>query len=206
MDILYEIMQFAARAPEWVALAVCPGLILLSALIFTLAGGRKAYPFVAAALCGVQFSLLSVREERSALFCLGLSVTASALFALLFLIPRPRRGKKKENRAEQIYRKFREELSEPADRAESQPPKVCCFEEPPAERVSPEESGMRLSHADSLLAKLRTVKLSAGDRLEADSLARTLDAYRGRSLTSEELRALNDCLATVLRLTAKYKL
>lgn len=203
MDILYEIMQFAARAPEWVALAVCPGLILLSALIFTLAGGRKAYPFVAAALCGVQFSLLSVWEEGSALFCLGLSVAASALFSLLFLIPRPRR-KKKEDRAEQIYRKFREELSEPAEGAH--PPKVCCFEEPPAERVSPEESGMRLSHADSLLAKLRTVKLSAGDRLEADSLARTLDAYRGRALTSEELRALNDCLATVLRLTAKYKL
>ena len=204
MDILYEIMQVAARAPEWVALAVCPGLILLSALIFTLAGGRKAYPFVAAALCGVQFSLLSVREEGSALFCLGLSVAASALFALLFLIPHPRRGKKKENRAEQIYRKFREELSEPAEGAH--PPKVVCFEEAPAERVSPEESGMRLSHADSLLAKLRTVKLSAGDRLEADSLARTLDAYRGRPLTSEELRTLNDCLATVLRLTAKYKL
>ena len=204
MDILYEIMQVAARAPEWVALAVCPGLILLSALFFTLAGGRKAYPFVAAGLCGVQFSLLSVREEESALFCLGLSVAASALFALLFLIPRPRRGKKKENRAEQIYRKFREELSEPAEGAH--PPKVCCFEEAPAERVSPEESGMRLSHADSLLSKLRTVKLSAGDRLEADSLARTLDAYRGRPLTSEELRTLNDCLATVLRLTAKYKL
>lgn len=205
MDILYEIMQVAARAPEWIALAVCPGLILLSALFFTLAGGRKAYPFVAAGLCGVQFSLLYAREEGSALFCLGLSVAASALFALLFLIPRPRR-KKKEDRAEQIYRKFRAELSEPAEHADSHPPKVCCFEEPPADRVSPEESGMRLSHADSLLAKLRTVKLSAGDRLEADSLARTLDAYRGRALTSEELRALNDCLATVLRLTAKYKL
>lgn len=206
MDILNEIMRVAAEAPEWVALAACPGLIFLSALIFTLAGGRKAYPFVAAALCGVQFSLLSAREEGSALFCLGLSVAASALFALLFLIPRPRR-KKKEDRAEQIYRKFREDLREhPAEHAEPHPPKVCCFEEPPAERVSPEESGMRLSHADSLLAKLRTVKLSAGDRLEADSLMRTLDAYRGRALTSEELRSLNDCLATVLRLTAKYKL
>ena len=33
-----------------------------------------------------------------------------------------------------------------------------------------------------------------------------MDACRGKALTGEELSSLNDCLAAVLKLTAKYKL
>ena len=69
-----------------------------------------------------------------------------------------------------------------------------------------EESSMRLSHATDLLEQLTKSELSASDRLEADALAHTLEGYRDKELTFEEMRSLNDCLATILKLTAKYKL
>ncbi len=78
---------------------------------------------------------------------------------------------------------------------------MCCFEEEPPALPSP-----AASYAESLLAKLQKEKLSPTDRLEADVLARTLSALKGRPLTEEEARTFNDCLATILRLTAKYKL
>ena len=37
-------------------------------------------------------------------------------------------------------------------------------------------------------------------------LARTVSAMQGRMLTAEEKNTLNDCLASVLKLTAKYNL
>ena len=63
-----------------------------------------------------------------------------------------------------------------------------------------------LSYALSLLDKLRREELAATDRLEADMLGKTLLAMRGRLLTMDEKNTLNDCLASVLKLTAKYKL
>ena len=63
-----------------------------------------------------------------------------------------------------------------------------------------------LTYALSLLGKLRQGELSATDRLEADMLGRTLSVMQGRLLTVEEKNTLNDCLASVLKLTAKYKL
>ena len=63
-----------------------------------------------------------------------------------------------------------------------------------------------LAYALSLLEKLRRGELSATDRLEADMLGRTLSVMQGRLLTAEEKNTLNDCLASVLKLTAKYKL
>ena len=65
---------------------------------------------------------------------------------------------------------------------------------------------MRLSHAEELLSRLKTAPLAGSDRLEADALSRTLCGMRERKLTAEEMRILNDCLASVLKLTAKYKL
>ena len=58
----------------------------------------------------------------------------------------------------------------------------------------------------ALLAKLKKEKLSPADRLEIEALTRTVEGYRGKSLSEKELHLVNDCLATVLKLTAKYKL
>ena len=80
------------------------------------------------------------------------------------------------------------------------PVKECCFD------AQVQEEAPELAHATALLGKLQKCKLSSADRLEADALARTLSALKGRALTLDEQNTLNDCLASVLKLTAKYKL
>ena len=118
----------------------------------------------------------------------------------------PAFGKKRadapKSRAERLYERFREELTELPDRPAAQPPKVCCFEEPSA----PVQDAPEPSYAMKLLEKLQKEKLSPTDRLETDVLSHTVSGLSGRPLSEEEARTLNDCLASVLRLTAKYKL
>lgn len=200
----------AQNVPDWVPLIACPVLLALCALAFTLFGGRRGYLYVAVALGGIAFFLVCCMEglQTAALF-LALYAAEGALLRLLFFIPCPLRrrkeGKKRESRAERIYERFREEQT-PVHRTESgRPPKICCFEEP-TPTASAEESGMRLNHVLSLLGKLKDEKLTPTDRLELDVLSRSVDAFREKILTEEELRSLNDCLASVLKLTAKYKL
>lgn len=58
-----------------------------------------------------------------------------------------------------------------------------------------------------LLKKLQIQQLSAGDRLDADSLKTLLTVYAAKDgLKPIELRALNDGLSRVLRLASKYAL
>ncbi len=86
------------------------------------------------------------------------------------------------------------------------PPKVCCFNQEPEGGVTAQEYGVSLSYADTLLKKLRSKKLKAGDRLETEELLRRLDCYREKPLDVGERSSLNDCLASILKLTAKYQL
>lgn len=120
---------------------------------------------------------------------------------VFFPIARRKSGKKK-SREERVYEKFRADLEEP--RKQSAPPKVCCFEEPPARPAA--DSGMQLSHVSALLQKLKREKLSPADRLETDLIAQEVESCAEKPLTPDALERLNDLLATVLRLTAKYRL
>ena len=64
----------------------------------------------------------------------------------------------------------------------------------------------QLAHVDSLIGSLREKELAPADRLELDAVVRTLEDCRGRALTAAEQRTLNDCLSSVLKLSAKYSL
>lgn len=204
MDDFFELVKGVGDTPVWIPLILVPVCTLVSAVLFTLLGGRRFYPVSAIALGGIGLSLLGARDMAAALFFLGLYAAGSALLSLLFLLPRPRRRGRAE-KAQRIYERFHTRLEEPeAPASAEKPPKICCFEEPP-ERPA-EECGAKLAHAEALIKKLRALKLGAGDRLEAEACARLLDGYRSRPLSAAEQSNLNDCLATVLKLTAKYKL
>lgn len=63
----------------------------------------------------------------------------------------------------------------------------------------------RLSHARTLLAKLREASLSTADRLETEEMSRLLAAYMKKSrLTADDLRAINDTFSGIVKLSAKY--
>lgn len=202
MEIFRQITEIFSAAPGWVPLIVLPAVVIVAAVLFTLLGGRKAYPFVAVGLGAAGFALMCCMTAlEDAFFYAGLFALIAALLRLLFFIPKPVRRKKATSREQRIYEKFRGEPLTANLVREDVPAKVCCFEEEERTEQPPE-----LSHALSLLDKLRREKLSSSDRLETDVLARTVSALKGRTLTESEKDTLNDCLASVLKLTAKYKL
>ncbi len=200
MEVFSELVFYLSRTPEWVYLIALPACALVLAIVFALCGLRKIYPFAAAGLALLGAALAAAKNAAFGLVYCGISCALYLLFALFLLLPAVKK-KKRESREERVYRKFHTQLETPSA-APDLPPKVCCYEEP----STAEESGMRLSYVTTLIAKLKNCKLVPSDRLELEALGHSVDACRGRALTGEELSSLNDCLAAVLKLTAKYKL
>ena len=209
MDLILKIANLLAKTPDWVLLYIVPALILVAAVGFIFAPKRGWYCCPATVVIAAGFIIACSKDTSLAFIYLGGLVALGALFALLFLIPCPKRreGKVRKSRVDELYEKFHEELSEkPYMPRSAMPPKVCCFEKDTQAGTTAGEYGMSLTYADSLIAKLRSKELSAGDRLEAEELSRRLDCYRNKPLTEAERDTLNDCLASILKLTAKYQL
>ena len=209
MDFILKILNALAKTPDWVLLYVVPVLILAAAVGFVFAPKRAWYCCPATVIIALGFAMAYAKDATLAFLYLAVLVALGALCSLFFFIPRPKRTEKKvkKSRVDELYEKFREELSEkPYAPRGAMPPKVCCFERDPEGSATAGERGMNLDYADSLLAKLGTKDLTAGDRLEAEALARRLDCYRDKPLTESERDTLNDCLAAILKLTAKYQL
>lgn len=69
------------------------------------------------------------------------------------------------------------------------------------------ERDVRLGHIFSALERLRDLPLSAGDRLEAQKTEELLTVYRAKgALSPAEADTLNDILAALLKMMAKYRL
>ncbi len=202
MEMLETIARFFAPTPEWVPLFALPALLFPAAALFARLGKRRGYPAAALGLgaLGVFLTACGGGPQLSLVYA-ALFAAVAALASLFLLLPAGKRTKR--DRERETYEKFRIPLD--GTPASEQPPaKVCAS--PAEESASAEACGLRLSHAKSLLGSLRAAKLSASDRLEADALERAVEGYGTRALTQAELDSLNDCLASVLKLTAKYKL
>ena len=204
MEILQKAITFIGEnIPSYVPLIICPAVLVLVAVLFTLFGGRKAYNPLAAAIGMLVFVLLCCRADvdlKTAFVFTGVFAAVAALLRLLFLCPTAIRKKSAEElkkRDEEIYEKFHEDVGYDDDEDFS-------YEAPSDEAIV--DNNASLTNVVKLLAKLRGEKLSATDRLEADALSQTVNGFIGKTLTAKELHTLNDCLAAVLKLTAKYKI
>lgn len=209
METFLNIIETIGKAPAWLPLVFLPCVLGVVAAVMTVLGGRRFYWYLAAPIGGLAFFLmLCMGDLKTAFVFLGLYATLAFLLRLLFLIPCPLTYKRTRGRREEkIYRKFREELKGQISDANVDVkvlPVPVAAEPTPC--VTAEESGTRLNHVTELLAQLKKEELSPTDRLEADALSRSVEAFAGRALTEEEMSMLNDCLAAVLKLTAKYKL
>ncbi len=213
MEMFLTMIDSIGKAvPAWVPFIFLPSLLVLVAVVLTLFGGRKLYRYFAVVFGALSFFLITcIDDTRSSFVFLGLYVALAFALRLLFFIPCPltfRRTKNKRGaREEKIYRKFRESLTEQmSGMGEGQRALPAGGGSEPAPHVTAEECGMRLNHVSDLLAQLKKEELSPTDRLEADALSRSLEMFRNKALSEEEICVLNDCLAAVLKLTAKYKL
>ena len=133
---------------------------------------------------------------RPALGVLLLAVLASYLLAAPLFLPVRRSGEARRGR-----RSVRPEGKKTKGRAAD-----VRREEGAARRVVVEKD-VRLGHIFSTLERLRDLPLSAGDRLEAQKTEELLTVYRAKgTLTSAEAETLNDILAALLKMMAKYKM
>lgn len=198
MEIFYKIMDALSKIPAAVSLTAAPGLLILCGFLFAALGLRRAYPWLALGLGAAGFVLTACRDLSAGLVFLGFMAALAALGKLFFLIPFKRKGH--AERGDELYEKFHQ----PLDVSEEELAPGVGEEEETFSGV--EQSDLRLAHARELLETLKRSELSASDRLEADALSRTLDGFGMGELSEEKIRALNDCLATILKLTAKYKL
>ncbi len=209
MEAFEAVLSVLAAVPLWVPLLLYPAVLAAFALSTYFLGGRGAYPYVAVALGGAAFTLLCCRESLAASFAfLGLYSAFAALLRFVYFIPgKGRKKRKRRSREERMYEKFAAHPKEnlPKERAALSPPKVCKFEEE-APVSSAKERGMQLKYAEELLARLKKCALTPGDRLETEALSSALDRYGSGMLTEGEMNALGDCLASILKMTAKYKL
>ncbi len=194
MEYFKVLTDLTARVPDWcIFLPPCIFIALFVPLV--LKRCRRIYTGAALLLGGAGCLLLSGDAAAMLAYGVCFAILWGALFPFFFL---PKREKK--SREERIYETFKPEI-EPRPRREKELPKVCCFDEPTADPSL--EDGICLDHVRKLLDRLRREKLSAADRLEVDTLAGRLT---GEAHTAAEAEARNDALASVLRLTAKYKL
>lgn len=191
-----EFLELVAQLPGWLLYFGAPALLVLAGIVLVLVRAERAYPPVALLLGAAGLVLVAGIAESSSDFVVwaALYAAVAALVRFLFFIPAPKK-KQKQDRSEEIYETFHVGLDEEMPAEEELPP-----------ALSAEEGELQLAHVDSLIAKLKAAELDAADRLELDAVVRALDLYRGRALTAAEQRTLNDCLSSVLKLSAKYSL
>ncbi len=211
MDIFVNFLdQIKAGVPAWVGLVAVPAVLVLVAVLLWLFGGKPVFLGVAGVLGGAGFLIVALHAQTTVALCyLALYLVLCGILRVLICIPSPVGRKKRGKREERIYKKFYEPLkAEPSAPATGKPPKVVCYEQAPATPAASTaaDCGMSLGYVSGLIARLKSEQLSPTDRLETEVIERTVEGYKNRELTEEELGVLNDCLATVLKLTAKYKL
>lgn len=196
MDIFSFITTSIASLPQWVCF-LPPALFFVCAVPTVILRRRRLFRWTAA-LCLVFGGLLTYSMQERYLYLLLFLGLIVLVYPLCLLPKRERR----ESRDERLYGRFREELEEPMPERKPLPPKVCCFEETGGETA--EERGMKLSHVITLLEKLKKEKLTPADRLEVETLSRSVTGAQTRPLTDRQTDDLNDSLSAVLRLVAKY--
>ncbi len=165
-------------------------ICLLIFLALFLTGGNREQIYLVAAL---------VFAEKAATIL---------LYGLLF-IPFPRKKSKLpgKKRKQKFAAKMAEECVEipaaPIDQdVPARPPMVRCFAGAEPVRI---EKDVRLDHIYSVLERLKEMPLRPGDRLEAQKTGEMLDVYRAKGeLSAEEADTLNDILASLLKMMAKY--
>ena len=152
------------------------------------------------------------REGRAAfwdvlcllLFCKALDLVLYGALALPRALAAARQRLRKK-RGAALAAKQEEEEAEPSPLPappSPYPPKVRCFEG--GVQV---ERDVRLGHISQALRRLQGAPLTAGDRLEAQAAQQLLSVYEGKGvLRSEEAESLNDVMASLLKMMARYDL
>lgn len=145
---------------------------------------------------GIQFFCIQ-KESLPIVFALASLAKLSYICVALLL----KQAKKRENKQEHVEKeelpKFDklclQEQCREAERQEG------------IEQQTSGEQGIQFEHIAKTLENLRRQKLTTGDRLECKKIEEILRLYAAKKqLTTAEIRLLNDILASLLKMMAKY--
>lgn len=217
--ILRWLEETAAACGDGVLLALlaAPPLLFLLAFVLRLCIPRlRALPLrplqAAADVCLLLYLCLCLlhpqlrpRLYAAAALILLEKLALCALFPLLRL-PGRKKGRSPRPAAPPLQAEpAASPLQPPPPPAEGMPAKVLCCEGQ-EERETEVEKDVRLGHIFGVLERLKQLPLSPGDRLEAEKAQQLLAAYRAkRTLCAKEAETLNDILAALLKMMAKYQ-
>lgn len=172
-------------------------------------GVYAALAALAGAVACVAAATQTITFKAAAILAGSYVALGGLTYLVLWLIIalRARLKKRRESRAE-IERKLKFTLPEKENTfVRARLHTALKTDESVAENAETEKEtqALPLSHAWKLLARLREKRLSAADGLTARELAALLTAYKDKqTLSKGDVLALNDALAGILKLAAKY--
>lgn len=229
LSVWESVLSFAEAAGEYFCDISALSLLLLPAAVFLVwfvlcascrgvrARSKTAYLFVSDISIFLFCALaLFARQELEAVIGVALVFRAAyfPFYGILCLFrPKPeitenlkkkeQRKNKKRKEASPLPESDKPLLASDLPQAEPMPRMVRCFE-----RTDPGivvEQDVRLGHIFLVLERLKNLPLGAGDRLEAQKYEDLLSVYRNKgNLSSAEAQTLNDILASLLKMMAKY--
>ena len=193
--------------------AVAAGLIALAAVVGYCLKNTGAFAALSAVIGGVARVLIGgVAAERAAFAVAAfLLVYSGVLYLLLFAILVVRRSilEQKRRRAEiarrlcytlpdrentYIRSRLNTALQLPKEALNADMGALDALEEP-----------VKLEHARLLLSKVKEASLSQAERLQTEEMGKALSLYLQKDAWSiEDLRAVNELCASLLKLSAKY--
>lgn len=151
--------------------------------------------------------------EDKLIFCLMISTAFSSAFifcALLFILHIRRKSEERKRRRSEMRKKLFYILPERENeyvRARLNTALQCKENglnedmDIGNEQIKP----IKLGYAKQLLTEVRNVSLSPAERLQAEEMSRTFSMYLvKKSWTVEDIRAVNELCAALLKLCAKY--
>ena len=192
---------------------VAAGLIALAAVVGYFLKNTGAFAALSAVIGGVArvFIIGSTAERAGFAVAAFLLVYSGVLYLLLFAILVVRRSilDRKRRRAE-IARRLCYTLP---DRENAYiRSRLCTALQFPKEALNADmgtsyglEEPVKLEHARLLLGKVKEAQLSQAERLQTEEMGKALSLYLQKDAWSiEDLRAVNELCASLLKLSAKY--
>ena len=189
MNVFYDAVRAFGAIPDW-GLMLLPALLAVYTLATVLFGGRKAYPYVAFSALPLAAVLGAGRGAAADLVYVGCTAAFAGVLRLSLFLPRRKRTMPDTGLT-------------PAGPAAARAERTVV--ETPA-YIPIGQCGLDMAQAEECLARLKRAPLSAGDRLEVEVLGRILDGANRAALTEEELARVNDGLASMIKIAAKYKI
>lgn len=193
------------------AVVFCSSVILLTVAFFIAYGLRSlsVYTALTVVLFGVYLLTLSIYGEvRIANRCTAvLCICAGSLYLILRTILAVR-TKIQTRREQRLKRERQLQFTLPEKDNSFIRARLNSFLKSETENEKTQEPhaiDFRLAYAKQLLVKLKEQKLSTADSLKREEFSALIGAYANKlQCTASDLRTLNDALAGLLKLSAKY--